>query len=93
MANELHVSLSVINRIIDGSKALCTKELDIISKFLNISTDNLINEKHAREDETLDFNQIKKAFTNQNEAYFICSLIQELLNMEEDLSIISKSDT
>lgn len=86
LANGLNTSKQIINKIIKGRKALKTSELIAISKFLNVSLEDIIEENN---EEVLGEVEAAHLYgeINKETADFIIELVNNLSAMEEELAV------
>ncbi len=86
LANGLHTSTHVVNKMVHGKKALKIQELDSIAACLGISLDELINREHHHTEERLEVAQLSEAIGNPETAAFIMTLVSNLSEMETELA-------
>ena len=88
LAKKIGVSRQVLQKIINGSKAINAYEISQIAINLGITTDALINTIC-----TIDVKpqyQFMGHFSDEKNFDFIKSIIREYMDMEEDLSELGK---
>lgn len=85
LAKGLGTSKQVVSKIIKGEKALRMDEVVSIAKYLNVDTDNLIDEKQeVKEDEFLAVD-LYRLISDSKTADFILNLVNNLASMDEEL--------
>lgn len=86
LAEGLGASKQVVNKIIKGKKALKTRELIAISKFLEVSVTDIIDGENKIEIQELEAVHLSGTIEKSATADFIISLIGNLSTMEEELA-------
>jgi plasmid maintenance system antidote protein VapI len=85
LAEKVGISSDVLDKIIEGKKAINSYEISKIAEILGISTDLLLNtnDKILLEQDSLDF--FAEAFINIDNFKLLYYIIEEYINMESDL--------
>lgn len=84
LAEQIGVSRQVIQKIIKGKKAINILELKQIAGVLQVSMDELTNENKVTVDST-SLIMFMGAFANKQNYEFLNTVIEEIIDMEEDL--------
>lgn len=85
LANALSTSKQVVNKIVKGKKAIRTVELTKIAEFLEVTVDNLLQEREKVEFDELEAVHLYGKIKNRETADFILNLVTNLAEMEEEL--------
>lgn len=85
LAEKIGVSSDVLDKIIEGKKAINSYEISKIAEILGVSADLLLNtnDKIQLEQDSLDF--FAETFINIDNFKLLYSIIEEYINMESDV--------
>jgi transcriptional regulator with XRE-family HTH domain len=89
LADKIGVSRQVLQKIINGSKAINAYEISQIANVLGTTADDLINNEYIQIDDKPQY-QFMGHFSEEANFDFIKSIIRQYMDMEEDLGEIER---